>query len=818
MGPRKKQSPAQRQADMRQRMQVARFQPDSVVQGSFNQSSGLLTERNRGSQCTCMSLMALVTAQQKPPNQWSMTDLDGVLLEGDELYDRCRGERTFLLTTELPSTVSRVGQTYSMRYHNGFCGTLGRLLSDAPFYTLHDAIISAQRVSRMNFLLIGTASVSSACLVMNLGGQHGCYVFDSHSRNQHGMSGADGTSVLLKLSNLEMVSQYAQSLAASMKLGSHHQFEVVPCSLRLNSQTGRTPGFYAPLEQYVQQQEQQQQRYRESQEPSTTKTANSSIEQRLSKPSVKEMRREREREYRSRPEVNTARKLQRAEYDANPHVKQVRATRETVQRQEPVVKRTRKIQREQHDKVPDVKQARVTRETVQRQEPVVKRTRKIQREQHDKVPDVKQARVTRETVQRQEPVVKRTRKIQREQHDKVPDVKQARATRETVQRQEPVVRQARATRETVQRQEPVVKRTRKIQREQHDKVPDVKQARATRETVQRQEPVVKRTRKIQREQHDKVPDVKQARATRETVQRQEPVVKRTRKIQREQHDKVPDVKQARATREVAQRQEPEVRQARATRETVQRQEPVVKRARTTREHNYNAMSGFKEKKKQQREEKQDKERDMQKDIRTVLNNFETKCGELPKFTCCVCERFRFRSQVEKFKADKYQANRHTLEQCKIPRSDNTGCWICLPCHKSLKKDKVPVLSVHGNNLKPIEMPGNLNELNTLEQFLITPVLPFMKIISLPKGSQQGMHGPVVCVAADIKKTVERLPRPIDDSGLIKVKLKRKLAYRGHHLHQQVRINLVADALHFLKQHHPTLKGDLSNILPISMHC
>ena len=47
------------------------------------------------------------------------------------------------------------------------------------------------------------------------------------------MSGADGTSVLLKLSNLEMVSQYAQSLAASMKLGSHHQFEVVSCSLRL---------------------------------------------------------------------------------------------------------------------------------------------------------------------------------------------------------------------------------------------------------------------------------------------------------------------------------------------------------------------------------------------------------------------------------------------------------------------------------------------------------------------------------------------------------------------------------------------------------
>ena len=782
MGPRKKQSQAQKQANARQRMQVARFQPDSVVQGSFNQSSGLLAERNRGSQCTCMSLMALVTAQQKPPNQWTTADLDGVLLEGDELYDRCRGERTFLLTTELPSTVSRVGQTYSMRYHNGFCGTLGRLLTDAPFYTLHDAIISAQRVSRVNFLLIGTASLSSACLVMNLGGQHGCYVFDSHSRNQHGMSGADGTSVLLKLSNLEMVSQYVQSLAASMKLGSHHQFEVVPCSLRLNSQTGRTAGFYAPLEQYVQQQEQQQQRYRESQQSSTIKTDNNSKAQRqqkwLSKPGVKETRRERERDYRSRPEVDTARKLQRAEYCANSLVKQVRATRETVQRQEPVVRQARATRETVQRQEPVVRQARATRETVQRQEPVAKRARKIQRDVHDKVPEVKQARATRETVQRQEPVVRQVRATRETVQRQEPVVRQARATRETVQRQEPVVRQARATREIVQRQEPVVR-----------------QARATRETVQRQEPVVRQARATRETVQRQEPVVRQARATRETVQRQEPVVR-----------------QARATRETVQRQEPVVRQARATRETVQRQEPVVKRARTTRERNYNAMSDVKGKKQQQREIKQDKEREMQKDIRTVLNNFKTKCGEMPKFTCCVCERFRFRSQVEKFKVNKYQANLHTLEQCKIPHSDKAGDWICLPCHQSLKKDKVPVLSVHGNNLKPIEMPGNLNELNTLEQFLITPVLPFMKIIALPKGSQQGMHGPVVCVAADIKKTVERLPRPIDDSGLIKVKLKRKLAYRGHHLHQQVRINLVADALHFLKQHHPTLKGNLSNIL------
>ena len=71
--------------------------------------------------------------------------------------------------------------------------------------------------------------------------------------------------------------------------------------------------------------------------------------------------------------------------------------------------------------------------------------------------------------------------------------------------------------------------------------------------------------------------------------------------------------------------------------------------------------------------------------------------------------------------------------------------------------------------------------NTIAKHLMTP---FMKIVPLPKGQQKGLHGPVVCVPSNISSVIQTLPRQLSDNTLIKVKLKRKLEYKGHHLLQQ----------------------------------
>lgn len=90
-----------------------------------------------------------------------------------------------------------------------------------------------------------------------------------------------------------------------------------------------------------------------------------------------------------------------------------------------------------------------------------------------------------------------------------------------------------------------------------------------------------------------------------------------------------------------------------------------------------------------------------------------------------------------------------------------------------------------NNLEVAALPSILTDFNILEKHLVTPTIPFMKLVTLPKSFQKGICGPIVCVPADLSKTVHCLPRPLTDSTLIQVKLKRKLEYVGHHIHQVV---------------------------------
>ncbi|KAJ8019346.1 ATP-dependent DNA helicase PIF1 [Holothuria leucospilota] len=55
---------------------------------------------------------------------------------------------------------------------------------------------------------------------------------------------------------------------------------------------------------------------------------------------------------------------------------------------------------------------------------------------------------------------------------------------------------------------------------------------------------------------------------------------------------------------------------------------------------------------------------------------------------------------------------------------------------------------------------------------------------------------------DIHKSATCLPRLTSDGSLIKVKLKRKLSYKGHYLYQQISPNKVKNALVYLKEHNP----------------
>ncbi|XP_065942484.1 uncharacterized protein [Magallana gigas] len=124
-----------------------------------------------------------------------------------------------------------------------------------------------------------------------------------------------------------------------------------------------------------------------------------------------------------------------------------------------------------------------------------------------------------------------------------------------------------------------------------------------------------------------------------------------------------------------------------------------------------------------------------------------------------------------------------------------------------------------NKLENVEVPNVLRELNSVERHLVSKIIPFKKMMALPKGGQFGVQGPVVCVPSNVSETVESLPRPGNDNQLIQVKLKRKLAYKGHCDFKFINTQKVRRAIEYLcktNKYYKDLKFDETWENPIEM--
>ena len=88
---------------------------------------------------------------------------------------------------------------------------------------------------------------------------------------------------------------------------------------------------------------------------------------------------------------------------------------------------------------------------------------------------------------------------------------------------------------------------------------------------------------------------------------------------------------------------------------------------------------------------------------------------------------------------------------------------------------------------------------SLEVMLISKDIPFMKLVSLPKGKQIAIHGPAVNVSTNLDTICNLLPRIPTESQLIPFKLKRRLQYKGHYMFQSVRPDKIMIALKWLKE-------------------
>ncbi|CAG2210050.1 unnamed protein product [Mytilus edulis] len=100
----------------------------------------------------------------------------------------------------------------------------------------------------------------------------------------------------------------------------------------------------------------------------------------------------------------------------------------------------------------------------------------------------------------------------------------------------------------------------------------------------------------------------------------------------------------------------------------------------------------------------------------------------------------------------------------------------------------------------IRFQKNYKNLSELESVLLSQRILFYKLLNLPRGGQKGFKGKLVNVPVILSKVTSALPRTPTEAGIIPVKLKRKLQYKGHHIHQTIQPQAIRHGLSWLKRH------------------
>ncbi|KAK0134798.1 OTU domain-containing protein 4 [Merluccius polli] len=207
----------------------------------------------------------------------------------------------------------------------------------------------------------------------------------------------------------------------------------------------------------------------------------------------------------------------------------------------------------------------------------------------------------------------------------------------------------------------------------------------------------------------------------------------------------------------------------------------------------------------------------QEDVNCAIAYFRGEVSRGPEYVCSVCHRLLFRKQVVECKTQSYESKRAEVaalakrcitlkylhvcdtecdQGCSMSDSPSSKLWICYTCHRKILAGKLPDQSVT-NNMHLDEIPAELKCLNSLEQHLIARHVPFMKLLCLPRGRQRACHGPCVSVPVNTTDVTNLLPRNECDDKMIRVKLKRKLTYKGHYEYMYVRTDQVRNALRYL---------------------
>ena len=186
----------------------------------------------------------------------------------------------------------------------------------------------------------------------------------------------------------------------------------------------------------------------------------------------------------------------------------------------------------------------------------------------------------------------------------------------------------------------------------------------------------------------------------------------------------------------------------------------------------------------------------------AINMFRSEIAQGPVYTCVSCHRHLYKQSVVKFVQSKFKlaCQQMLTEMINAFETESSDLFICRTCKSYVGRVQLPPQAAI-NGLLLHDVPPQL-QLTELEEALVAQRVLFMRVLALPRGRQRAIHGAVVNVPSDVSSTVSVLPQTPGHAGLIALKLKRRLRYKGYVLQQFVRPKFVLRAVEWLTANNP----------------
>ena len=166
-----------------------------------------------GRQCLPNSLMACVMAAIEQPSNWTTETMDYILHEGDKLYSNIDVGNELLLPSDLPTCVHINNKVYQIVRGKEAFGSFVENVAETR-KILFALCTFIQKTMTSALLCVSDKMGASAITILSVNTSF--FIFDAHSRNNCGMPCPDGTSVLMRFSDVDETVSYICELADSL--------------------------------------------------------------------------------------------------------------------------------------------------------------------------------------------------------------------------------------------------------------------------------------------------------------------------------------------------------------------------------------------------------------------------------------------------------------------------------------------------------------------------------------------------------------------------------------------------------------------------